>query len=130
MKLCYRQYQERSFCPIKDSLSKPVIEPNAFHYHRPVHGGVTKAWMNRMRADHHAAMGYTTFNEEVSASQARQCAVREIVAALFKSKDEDQVALSLLHFINHPRVKPFLGQIGSTYHSEAVQVGLHALQGM
>ena len=130
VKHSYRRYQEHPVRTTKVSSSEPVIEPNAFHYHRPDHGGVPKEWMSKRRADHHAAMGNITFNEEESALQARQGAVREIVMALLKSKDEDQVALSLLHFLHHPQVKPFLGRIWSTYHSEAVQVGLHALQGM
>ena len=130
MKRSYRKYEVKSASSTKGSLSELVIEQISFHYHRPDHGGVLKEWMRRSRTDHAAAIGNTTFNEEKSALHARQCAVREIVNALFKSKDEDQVALSLLYFMNHPRVKPFLGRIWNTYHSEAVQVGLHAFKGM
>ena len=74
--------------------------------------------------------GDSQFDAGYNAMKARERAVREVVQCLLDNKDEDQVGLTLLYFLKHPVVKPFLGQIMSMYNAELVIVGLHAAKGM
>ena len=84
----------------------------------------------KRRANHHSENANSKFDEDHCAKKARHHAVRAVVQSLVKDKDEDQIGLTLLHFLKHPVVKPFLGQIQSMYNSESVLVGLHAAKGM
>ena len=81
------------------------------------------------QAIHHLTKGNSKFDADYVASKASERAVCEVVQCLLKNKDEDQVDLTLLHFLKHPVVKPFLGQIRSMYSLEPVIVRLHAAKG-
>ena len=48
------------------------------------------------------------FDADRCARFARQNAVSEVVKSLVQNKDEDQIGLTLLYFLKHPAVKPFL----------------------
>ena len=127
----YRQHRPGLACSASAPSKQPALDMEAYHYYRPEGvGSVSKEWRGKRRASHHIATGDIDFDEDKYAHKARRHAVRGVVKALLENKDEDQVGLTLLYFLDHPIIRPYLGQILTTYNSGAVQVGLHATKGM
>ena len=82
------------------------------------------------REEYHRLMGDLSYDPAQGSIQARQHAVKKLVDNILDSGDGDQIALTLMLALNHYSVKPFLNRIASSYHSEEVCVGLHAVQSM
>ena len=117
---------------------------NAFNYFAPNTPGIPEAWWGKSREDYNATTATksngTKYNATIatksngttldSATRARQRAVLYLVDALHAAGDEDQRALALYHFLNHHKIRDYVGRIYRSFVSESVQAGLHALNGM
>ena len=124
-----RRHQQPPQLPPKVSSSVPVINLDAFANFRPS-GNMKKDRWGKNRDEYHRLTGDLSYNPAQGSIQARQHAVKKLVDNILDSGDEDQIALTLMLALNHYSVKPFLNRIASSYHSEEVCVGLHAVQSM
>ena len=118
--------------PPKVSSSGPVLDKDAFNFFAPNTPGVPQKWWGKSQKDYQLSKGVRTSNANVMelATKARRHTVRRIVQAVEDARDNNQQALALFHALNHHKLRNYVGRIYREFHTETVQVGVHAVTGM
>ena len=109
----------------------PSLDMNAFNFIAPNTRGIPKARWGKSREEYSATIATKSNGTTLdAATQVRRHAVLRIVDALHAAGGEDQRALALYHFLNHYKIRDYVGRMYRSFVSESMQIGLHALNGM